>query len=254
MNRAVLGCFLAIFFSGCSLDKYCDERLGLAWGTMTASRFDVNNEPKRPTADEADALRKLIQRCKDVRPQFDLIATIGPGEGGVWGSANVLLLAVELDDVSLLDQLISEGHAYDGLPNSFGVSTLYLATYRQANNAFTWALAKGVDPNLTDTEGVGPLLVAAAQSQGESRRVDVLIEAGAEIDAVSTDGWNPLAAAIRSRKFDNALLLVEAGADDALAESLVLEKARTAPNENAKTEILATLDAFAEYVEITASE
>jgi len=76
-----------------------------------------------------------------------------------------------------------------------------------------------------------------------------LIAAGANFDSVSTDGWNPLAVAIRTENTDNAKLLVDAGADLALAKSLVTEKARTVPSEEARTEILAALDSFEKLVE-----
>ena len=244
-----IGCLAIVVLSGCSLEQYCDERLQLEWGQLTAGRFDKDENPIKPTADEANALRTLIRRCKKVRPEFDLVDTLNLVDGEVWGRSNILLLAIQLDDTALLDQLVSDGYSNDGLPNSFGISTLYVATYRRAANAFEWALAKGVDPNLTDTEGIGPLTLAAAQPQDEFQSIQALVSAGAEIDNVSSEGWNPLAVAIRTEKFDNALLLVEAGADVALARSLLVEKARTVPSDNANKEILAALDTFEKLLE-----
>ena len=248
ISRVLAGSALVVL-SGCSLEEYCDERLQVEWGELIVGRFDRDENPIKPTADEEGALRNLIERCKKVRPEFDLVDTLDLVDGEVWGRSNILLLAIQLDDATLLDQLVSEGHSYDGLPNSFGISTLYVATYRQAANAFEWALANGVDPNLTDTDGIGPLTVAATQPQDDLQSIRALVSAGADIDAVSSDGWNPLAVAIRSERLDNALLLVKAGADVTLAKSLVVEKAQTIPSEDARQEILAALDAFERLLE-----
>ena len=253
-NSKALAYLVFIALGGCSLEEYCDERLQLEWGELAVGRFDRHENPTMPTAKEADTLRNLIQRCKKVRPEFDLVDTLNLVDGETWGRSNILLLAVQLDDASLLDQLVSEGHTYDGLPNSFGISTLYVATYRRAGSAFEWALAKGVDPNLADNEGTAPLVIAAKQPQDELQSIRALVEAGADVDAVSSYGWNPLATAIGTEKLDNALLLVDAGADVALAKSLIMKKARTFSNEVARTETLAALDTFEKLVENSASE
>ncbi|MGB5245485.1 MAG: ankyrin repeat domain-containing protein, partial [Woeseia sp.] len=137
---------------------------------------------------------------------------------------NILLLAIELDDPEILDQLVSEGLSFDGLPNSYGVSSLYMATYRQAPNSFAWAVNRGVDPNLADAGGLTPLAIASMQPPGEFDGIRRLLAAGAVTDIVSADGMTPLAIAIWSGNLTNAMSLVEAGANVAVARDLVRKR------------------------------
>ncbi len=229
---------------GCVVEEYCDRVLEHEWGRATSLRVSLDGVLRRPTTEEARELRTVIGRCKSIRRQFNLTNDLMDDE--VWGTATVILLAVELDDVSLLDQLVSEGHSYTGLPNSLGVSTLYFSTYRLAENAFGWALENGIDPNLADTEGISPLMIAAMRPQDHLESIRQLIEAGADIDAVDASGRTALIYAVHSREYENATLLVEAGADLNLAMQSLLIDLKNARSETAEVRFQEYIDVFDE--------
>jgi ankyrin repeat protein len=189
----------------------------------TVLRETSDHVQRKPTAEESNRLRNAIRICRYFTSEFDLTDNLF-GEDEVWGTASLINLAVELDDISLLDQLVSEGHSKDGLPNSLGISTLYIATYRQMANAFHWSLQQGVDPNLTDVDGVTPLMLAAMNPQDQLASIAILLDAGARIDMMDSDGRPALVYAIRRQQYDNARLLADAGADVAAArQGLILE-------------------------------
>ena len=211
--------------------KACDYVLEVEWGRATSLRENDDHVQRKPTAEEADELRTSIQVCKHFTSEFNLTSEY-LGEDEVWGTATIINLAVELDDVSLLDQMVSEGHSADGLSNSLNISTVYFATYRQMGSALHWALNKGVDPNLADVDGITPLMLAAMNPQDQLASIRILLDAGAQIDAIDSNGRPALVYAIRRQQYDNARLLADAGADIGLARrSLVREL------ENANSEI-----------------
>lgn len=225
--------------------KLCDPILRLEWGSAM-TRFDRDFAERRPTQEELDRLRNAIRACSRFSVQFDLIGNI-LNEGEVYGTATTLNLAVELNDVEVLDKLVSNGHSADGLPNAFGASSLFVATYRMADNAFYWALERGVDPNLTDDEGTSPLMIAASRPQDELPSIRALLEAGADVDAVHSNGATPLAAAIRESRFDSAIQLIEAGANVERAKEFLVGLANDIPNEEVGEELRALVSSFDEY-------
>jgi hypothetical protein len=200
---------------------------------------------ERPTVEEARELRTVLNRCKSITPEFDLTGGL---DGGVWGTATIALLAVELDDVEFLDELVAEGHAASGLPNSLGATTLYFAANRRADSALIWALEKGVNPNQADVDGNTPLMMAA-QHRANARMIEALIARGANVDAFAERGWTALAIAIRKENFANGALLVAAGADPELAKEFLIELTATSTNEEAQAEIADLIAAFELYLE-----
>lgn len=246
MNSAAFASMILVALVACGSEEYCERKLQSAWEMATVGRIGDDERPIRPTADEARALRALIQRCKRVRPRFDLVDNLKRNDVQVWGKSNVFLLAVEVDDVSLLNELVSEGHSYDGLPNTFGVSTLYFATYRQAANAFSWALENGIDPNLSDTEGISPLMIAAVLPQDRIESIQRLIDAGADVDALDTQGRTALGFAIRSGHFENAHLLVKATASLGLTRNGLVRELESAQSKTGKARVQEAIDYFDE--------
>ena len=211
----------------------------------SGGRFDMDGGVRRPTADEAKKIRAVIDRCKSVRTEFDLRG--GPDDE-VWGTATIALLAVELDDAEVLDQLVAEGHAASGLPNSLGQTTLSFAVWRRADNATRWTLEQGVDPNKADVDGITPLMLAT-QYRGNTAVIQALLAHGAKVDAVAGRGWTALATAIRKENFANGAMLVAAGADLDIARTFLTEQTANSPREGAIAEVADLIAAFEAYLD-----
>ena len=232
---------IVILFDGRVPKKACDYILEVEWGRATSLRERDDHIQRKPTAEEADELRTSLQICKHFTSEFDLTSEY-LGEDEVWGTATVINLAVELDDVLLLDRLVSEGHPVDGLPNSLNISTVYFATYRQMGNALRWALNNGVDPNLADVDGITPLMIAAMSPQDQLASIRILLGAGAHIDAMDSDGRSALVYAIRRQQYDNARVLADAGADVGLARRGLARELENANSEIGSNRIQEAID------------
>ena len=208
---------------GCDAQIDCASALNIEFQRASTLRAGRDGTIRRPTSDESNTLRQVVENCEADLVTFSLSDSLSKGEP--WGSATTILLAVELDDADLLDSLVSKGHPANGLPNDLGLSTLHFATYRKAESAFRWALGKGIDPNLADAEGITPLMYAAVQEQDGFPAIRELLNAGANIDAKTNDGLTALSLAIGSGFNDNSVELVEAGASVSEArEGLVRSK------------------------------
>ena len=226
--------------------KYCDTYLASEWGQASSMRISDDHSPRRPTQEEAEQLRTAIRVCKPFTSRFDLVDILSDDE--VYGSIPLITLAVELDDSELLEGLVADGHAIDGLPSWNNIDTLQFATYRQASISFNWLLENGVDPNATDNDGYTAIMYAASQPQDRFASIRSLIDAGVDVNAVESRGWTPLAIALRSGRSDNAALLAAAGADVESAKQFLLGLSETTPSDDARVEILERVKSFEEYV------
>ena len=235
---------LLVALSGCTPSDVCNHLLVDQWNKASLRDDFITQESefRRPTEDEAKELRKTIRRCKIAGTHFNLGTDLLEGDDEL--IISTILLAVELNDPVVLEELVSEGHSADGLPNDYGTTTLAFATYRQAENSFDWAMKKSIDPNLADAGGGTPLMIAAGYAQDRLNSIERLLEAGAEIDAVDSTGWSALAVAIRSGRMDNAKLLVDSGAEFPAARHFLLESASTVPSEEAAVEIRSLVSEF----------
>jgi ankyrin repeat protein len=96
----------------------------------------------------------------------------------------------------------------------------------------------GADPNLSDANGMTPLVAAAMRDHVPS--VKVLLENGADMEKLGLQGYRPLALAIAESKYEAAKALIEAGADVSGASGedgltpLMLIAAQTSPAEGAR--------------------
>ena len=226
--------------------KYCDMYLRVEWGRASSLRISDDNVPHRPSQEEVDQLRTAIRVCKPFTSRFDLVDILSDDE--VYGSISLITLAVELDDPELLAKLVAKGHPINGLPNWADITTLQFAAYRQASQSFYWLLESGVDPNAQDTDGMTALMYVASQPQDRLESIRALVEAGVDVNVASQKGWSPLAVAVRSGRFDNAAVLIEAGADVESAKKFLLELSENTPSEAAAIEIRERANLFEDYV------
>ncbi|MBA2258707.1 MAG: ankyrin repeat domain-containing protein, partial [Acidobacteria bacterium] len=95
-------------------------------------------------------------------------------------------------------------------------------TNAEATTALMWAATRGLDrvelllsrgarPNVADARGFTPLMFAAGYS-GRSDVVRTLINAGAEVDALSTNSWSALRDAVKAGDTAKLRLLLDSGA------------------------------------------
>jgi len=97
---------------------------------------------------------------------------------------------------------------------------------------------KGVDVNVTDTDGWAPIHYAT--SKGLTKIIQILVEKGADPNKRTREGWTPLHLAVVYDKHDVAVLLLQKGADPNLQDS----KGKTPLHwaiENNKTELVKLL-------------
>lgn len=240
-GRLLLATLILLQLGACVTKASCNRMLEHQW-VLGALRADDSDLRRDMTDEEERDLRRVIRRCESVRTQFDLNDSLM--EQGPWATVTVIDLAVDLDDPSLLEQLVAEGHPIDGLPNGLGMSTLHFATYWQKERAFRWLLEKGVDPNPREVDGATPLMMAAMRSQDEMASIRPLLEAGADVNAVDTSGRNALIYAIRSRRFDNASLLAKAGTNLQVTRDALLAELAAADNDAAREHVQAAIDYF----------
>jgi ankyrin repeat protein len=77
-------------------------------------------------------------------------------------------------------------------------------------------LARGADANAPDSLGMPPLLsvaMASGQHESDATVAQLLLAAGARLEAHTERGWTPLFAAVQTGKHDVLRVLLAAGAD-----------------------------------------
>lgn len=129
-----------------------------------------------------------------------------------------LLLAALLPDTRLLRALIARGADVN---RSAGGLTALLAATRDSLQGRTEAvmtlIANGADPLATDAEGNTALHGAVLSD--EPIVAAMLLDAGADLDAVNRAGLTPLATACRAANWPLAKFLLERGAKTQLADA-----------------------------------
>ena len=120
-----------------------------------------------------------------------------------------LLSAIRRGDLALLESHLREG-APVNVQTSEGTTPLMLAVLFGTSDTVRLLLEHGADPNAVDKSGASPLLFAA----GELQKAQLLIGAGAKVNARSALGNTPLiAAAAHPDNLAVIKLLLDKGAD-----------------------------------------
>lgn len=97
--------------------------------------------------------------------------------------------------------------------NRFGETALMLAAWKNRKEAVRWLLDHGARPNRGEREWTA---LHYATFAGHAELVDMLLEAGADINARSTNGSSVVMMAAREGHADLAKRLLDAGANPAL--------------------------------------
>ncbi len=108
-----------------------------------------------------------------------------------------LYVAAKGRDVDLARRLIAEGADPDGHAGYFGESALHGAALRSSTEMIELLVAAGADLEARMRDGETPLFIAAKYGQAATLRA--LLEAGAEPDARDGRSLTPLAAAVAYR-------------------------------------------------------
>jgi len=134
--------------------------------------------------------------------------------------------AIEREDIATIDRLIAEGVDVNAVGRD-SMTLLFWAFYVDNLDVFARILEAGADPNVQFESDFGtgfdrwtgsPLatgntIVHMAASEGPAERLRLLIDAGADPNHVGRDGRVPLIRAVDVGAYDQAIILIEAGAD-----------------------------------------
>lgn len=177
------------------------------------SMFAARNEP--------DAVHRLIEQgiAPDTRDSAGNTALAAAVFSDSLAAARALIASgarpqAEVDNVTVVELARLSGSAEmialvaSGKPLDAGA---YLRRAARANDSaeVRRLLARGVNPNATDTGGFTPLIEATAS--GAIEAMALLIEADAKLDAATTDGLTPAIAAIMAGHVKALDLLLGAG-------------------------------------------
>ena len=90
-------------------------------------------------------------------------------------------------------------------------TALHIVIERRDLTWLNFLLAKGADPNLADSKGVTPLLLAVRMGFVEA--VDALVKNHARLNDSNDAGETPLISAVHARNIPMMRVLLQAGAD-----------------------------------------
>jgi len=112
-----------------------------------------------------------------------------------------------------LEEILDEDPALVDAYAADGFFPLGLAAFFGHEEAVRLLLARGANPNLAARNAMKVAALHAASAAGSLEIALLLVEAGADVNAVQQAGFTPLHAAAMAGRIDLAKLLLERGAD-----------------------------------------
>lgn len=128
-----------------------------------------------------------------------------------------LSIAAHFGQTDAAKLLLNKGANIDGIRGQ--MTPLQCAIYGGHHDTANVLLSNNADPDLTDDYGMSALTIAA--QKGDSKMVEALLKAGANIEHADNNGWRPLHSALRATAISDA---------DRLATVNVLLKYGADPN------------------------
>jgi ankyrin repeat protein len=98
-----------------------------------------------------------------------------------------------------------------------GRTALHIVTQRRDTTWLSFLLDHDADPNISDKNGVTPLVLAS--QLGFIEGMQLLIENGAKVDEANRTGETPLISAVHNRNTEMMRILLKAGADPDRADN-----------------------------------
>ena len=131
-----------------------------------------------------------------------------------------LCAAVNTGDVRAFHDVLGRGANVDAL-TADGRPLLHLAVLNESQEITRLMLRSGVDVEAADSENDKALHVAA--ERGSKHAVQLLIIFGASVNASDRRGYAPVVNAVMGGKVENAAVLLDAGADQAMCLQLMVK-------------------------------
>ncbi|HTG39850.1 ankyrin repeat domain-containing protein [Sphingomonas sp.] len=120
-----------------------------------------------------------------------------------------------------------------------GEGALHIVTKRNDPVYLRFLLQKGANPNIGDSRGETPMLMAVASGFGEG--IDILIRYKADVDAANSAGETPLIRAVQMRRFEMVRQLLKAGANPDKTDIVAGMSARDYAKRDARSPAIAKL-------------
>lgn len=129
-----------------------------------------------------------------------------------------LLQAVDKKDRTEFDALVAKNHTVINARDlSNGRTGLHIAVDRRDVVWLNYIASQGANPNIADTKGLTPLMLASRIGWADG--VEALVKAGARVDTPNDAGETPLISAVHRRDTQMMRILLRAGADPDRADN-----------------------------------
>lgn len=145
------------------------------------------------------------------------LAVASPAQAQFSDSYRFLEAVKKLDGTKVTDMLSDPSVSVNTRDITSGETALHLVVQKRNKTWIDFLMQQGANPNIADTKGVTPLMVAT--SLGFIEGVQSLIAGGARVDIANETGETPLISAVHRR--DPALIrvLLKAGANPDRADN-----------------------------------
>ena len=172
-----------------------------------------------PKRELAEAIRR-----NDTTAVAKLVKTVDVNDTGLSGMTFLLIAMRQLEDTpdqqTVLRLLLDAGaKPNESAQYEFPLSVALQLDAKTGPAPLTMLLDAGADPNLADSFGT-PLYFLAVGKSSSLETLKLLLDRGANINAVARNGHTILFEAANTRNWEAALLLLERGADWKLGKSV----------------------------------
>jgi ankyrin repeat protein len=142
----------------------------------------------------------------------------GPASAQFSKSYKFLQAVRDKDGQAVTDELNQPGSTLVNTRDSTnGQTALHIVTTRRDLGWMTFLLAKGADPNIADSRGTTPMMLAA--NLGFTEGLSLLLAQGGRVDETGVTGETPLIIAVHRHDIGMMRVLLKAGANPDRADS-----------------------------------